>query len=318
VAGCIKSKTLDMGEILRLEIPRACGEDWGKMEKREEGRYCEHCQKTVVDFTGMTDEEVFNFFEKMGFFGICGRFLPGQMGRDLRPAPVQRNGWSGWKWLVASALMIIKPPEGGKPAKPVVTERTVRREPNQRETIVVSDGMIINTTSVKKARPRTVWPLSWKPTPLKAEAVNPIEIPVVATSATEAGYRPVFDIGENIFVGGISAGRRVDTTILAKIVSDTIASIASFFPKEEFVTLYPNPVGRGEALHLAWLSGEGKYQLTLVNMRGQVAEVRAIEVGGHGQVDSWFLPASLAAGVYVIRIEKAGGSHVDSREIMVR
>ena len=93
------------------------------MEKREEGRHCRHCQKTVVDFTGMTDEEVFTYFEKMGFLGICGRFLPGQVGRDLRPAPVQRNGWSGWKWLVASALMLIRPPEGGKPVRPVVTGR---------------------------------------------------------------------------------------------------------------------------------------------------------------------------------------------------
>ncbi len=84
------------------------------------------------------------------------------------------------------------------------------------------------------------------------------------------------------------------------------------------MTLYPNPVERGGALHLAWLSGEGKYQLTLLSMRGQLVGERVVEVGAAGQVDQWVLPLGLAAGVYVLRMVREGSSRVDVREVVVR
>src|SRR3984957_6319985 len=125
-----------MKESLQIRIPTACGEDWERMDRGKQGRFCQHCQKTVVDFTGMTDAEVLGYFSgvapEAGSCGpgspgagshVCGRFLPEQLGRDLAPAPGQRNGWSGWRWVLASALMMVRPPEGGKPVKAVAVER---------------------------------------------------------------------------------------------------------------------------------------------------------------------------------------------------
>jgi hypothetical protein len=104
------SKLRVMKESLQIQIPTPCGEDWEQMTKRGRGRHCNLCQKTVVDFTGMTDAEVLGYFGvaslEAGSRGmasrgmasreqssrICGRFLPEQLGRPLVPTLVQRNG----------------------------------------------------------------------------------------------------------------------------------------------------------------------------------------------------------------------------------
>jgi hypothetical protein len=103
-----------------------------------------------------------------------------------------------------------------------------------------------------------------------------------------------------------------------------IVSVAPIMGKP--ATICPNPVSRGATMQLAWKTQPGQYQITLMGMRGQLIAERMLDVGGAGQVDSWEIPASLAAGIYVLRVMRAGmaGSGaagpaaVCTREVMVR
>jgi len=307
-----------MKQTIRLQIPQTCGEDWGQMEKRPEGRHCQACQKTVVDFTTMSDDEIFRYFERVGSKGLCGRLLPEQMGRDLHPAAVRRNGWSGWKWLVASALMWVRPPEGGKPAKPAVAERKVVSQPSG-EAQSISAGMVLHVGKRPGRKMRDLSKPDWKFVPAKMESVAPREVPPIRADLVPRESKREESKLEG-FAGAVVVGaivkRRYTSGILTKLVADTMSSL-NIFKKEDFLTLYPNPIGRGETMHLAWLSDAGKYQLALMNMRGQMVDTREAEIGGHGQVDQWTLPTSLAAGVYVLRIIKAGSGRVEAREIVV-
>jgi hypothetical protein len=298
------------------------------MDREERGRFCQNCQKTVVDFTGMTDAEVLGYFSAatrgVGSRGagpggvgsqavegarsagtelaesrICGRFLPEQLGRELLPASVQRNGWSGWRWVLASAMMVVRPPEGGKPVKAVAVEKAAG---------VVADSV-----------------RAWRPSIVKMDSLLgprvPGTIPVVNKAVPGAGKELVGWLGA-VSIGKAVRVKGLDSSILQKVV-DTVVAWAPL-RREDFVTLYPNPVARGEVLHLAWLSDVGKYQLSLLNMRGQLVAERVAEVGGAGQVDQWVLPVGLAAGVYVLRITersevlKDGSGRVDVREVVVR
>lgn len=47
-------------------------------------RHCDACQKTVTDFTGMTDRQLIAHLERNGFG--CGRFRDNQLSRDLSVA----------------------------------------------------------------------------------------------------------------------------------------------------------------------------------------------------------------------------------------
>jgi hypothetical protein len=74
-----------MSKYLNLQVPSSCQENWNNMVPQEAGRYCLSCQKSVVDFTEMTDSELVAYF-KAHKEATCGRFIQSQLNRDL-PLP---------------------------------------------------------------------------------------------------------------------------------------------------------------------------------------------------------------------------------------
>jgi len=65
---------------MHISIPKPCHEDWTAMTPNEQGRHCNVCCKTVMDFTGMNDEEVKYFFiKKKKEAPVCGRFKNEQL-----------------------------------------------------------------------------------------------------------------------------------------------------------------------------------------------------------------------------------------------
>ncbi|MCU0328971.1 MAG: hypothetical protein MUE53_08270 [Chitinophagales bacterium] len=63
-----------------LSIQTPCHENWGKMPRRDQGRYCDQCNQIVTDFSVMTDSEIQDFFlQFQGNKEICGNFSPNQM-----------------------------------------------------------------------------------------------------------------------------------------------------------------------------------------------------------------------------------------------
>ena len=80
-----------MSKHIQLHIPESCHENWDRMTSVEKGRYCSSCQKQVVDFTGMTDEQLLAFF-KRSTGSVCGRFMQDQLGRRIE-IPKKRIPW---------------------------------------------------------------------------------------------------------------------------------------------------------------------------------------------------------------------------------
>lgn len=66
---------------MKITIPKPCHENWETMTPDEKGRFCSVCSKTVKDFTASPDEEIINHIKSNP--GICGRFMEGQLGREL-------------------------------------------------------------------------------------------------------------------------------------------------------------------------------------------------------------------------------------------
>ena len=95
------------------------------MQPTEKGRHCQSCCKTVVDLTEMSDAEIIRHLSQAGPH-VCGRLMPDQLNRTLMPAPVQKNGRSGWAWVLASMLMLAK---GSDKERPVKTGKIEMREP---------------------------------------------------------------------------------------------------------------------------------------------------------------------------------------------
>jgi hypothetical protein len=52
------------------------------MEKADSGRFCVSCQKKVIDFTGLSDAEIFRIFGQSPG-KVCGHFNPSQLNRVI-------------------------------------------------------------------------------------------------------------------------------------------------------------------------------------------------------------------------------------------
>ena len=81
-----------MAKKLQLQIPEPCHEDWNNMIPGDKGRFCDSCQKTVHDFTSMSDAQLVAYFKKPSTGSLCGRFLDEQLDRSIE-IPGKRIPW---------------------------------------------------------------------------------------------------------------------------------------------------------------------------------------------------------------------------------
>ena len=79
---------------MRISIENPCHEDWQTMTPETQGRFCGACEKTVVDFTKMSDAEILHYFSKPSVEKTCGRFRVEQLsesGTSKQNIPSERN-----------------------------------------------------------------------------------------------------------------------------------------------------------------------------------------------------------------------------------
>lgn len=86
-------------KIKNISLKFNCPSDWNSMKSVEDGKFCDHCQKTVYDFTDAKQAEFLTILaENSG--NICGRFRQEQM----TPAPIKFPAWKKW---VSAALVLV-------------------------------------------------------------------------------------------------------------------------------------------------------------------------------------------------------------------
>lgn len=77
-----------------LSVPEPCHENWEEMLPEENGRFCLHCSKTVIDFSAYTDEQLLTYFNLNTSRNICGMFSTEQTEREILPLPQRRFQWA--------------------------------------------------------------------------------------------------------------------------------------------------------------------------------------------------------------------------------
>jgi hypothetical protein len=72
-------------------IPKPCHENWDAMTPQSGGRYCNECDKTVIDFTGWADDEISTYLTEHAGEKICGRFSSDQLKNQSISSPTQNK-----------------------------------------------------------------------------------------------------------------------------------------------------------------------------------------------------------------------------------
>ena len=65
----------------KLIVTKPCQEDWNSMMPADSGRHCKSCDKIVVDFSVLNDDEIKTFFITNYNNPVCGRFKKSQIDR---------------------------------------------------------------------------------------------------------------------------------------------------------------------------------------------------------------------------------------------
>jgi len=81
-----------MKKSLQLQVPVPCHENWNGMTPENQGRFCMSCQKTVIDFTAMTDYELIQYFKNLQG-NTCGRFTENQLNTKYALESKRRLKW---------------------------------------------------------------------------------------------------------------------------------------------------------------------------------------------------------------------------------
>lgn len=89
---------------MKIVIDNPCHENWDAMSPNEKGAFCLSCQKTVIDFSVKTVEEIKNFFVKLPETeSVCGRFKEEQL-EDISFEHFF-NQFRGWKFFQKAAVI---------------------------------------------------------------------------------------------------------------------------------------------------------------------------------------------------------------------
>jgi len=91
---------------MKLSINNPCHENWDAMTPNEKGAFCLSCQKTVVDFSQKSIEQIKDFFKEVPKTeSVCGRFEE----RQLTEMTFDNffHEFTGWKYFQKAAVIMF-------------------------------------------------------------------------------------------------------------------------------------------------------------------------------------------------------------------
>jgi len=79
--------------LARIKLPEPCPVAWGSMTPASGGRFCDTCEKTVIDFSKMDAEEIAAYFKAHAYTGFCGNFALHQVETPKSKKEQLLGGW---------------------------------------------------------------------------------------------------------------------------------------------------------------------------------------------------------------------------------
>lgn len=316
------------------------------MKPEETGRFCGSCQKTVVDFSLMSDREVLGYIAAVSG-KVCGRFAEDQLKRELMPPPQRKSkAWVIWNILVAGLLVASKAKGQGKtpgvsqqvtPGKTADPGKTTNpgaiaiSGKTPKPVLMGAPARVVMGKMAARPLPPVTGEVAFRPDDTVASIV--VVDPRIAsekdtstpaphyqelTPAVVYGYRTTGSVDIVGAVSSISDDTLVnDLTkpVIQQFISDSLAFLG--IGKKAFA-LYPNPAGRGTVIKLSLnLDKTGRYAIGLYNAAGVLLQNKAVDLAANSGVELFSLPVSLPGGLYFVKLSGPGLKTVYTQKLIV-
>ena len=131
-----------MKQKIQLSIPEPCHENWQQMSSVEKGRFCSSCQKTVLDFTQLSDNEIIKLVSKND--NLCGRFNASQLDRNLIGTKRTSN-YFGYFTTSVLAFLGLGAESAVAQEKPTLEQNIIRKSTNLNDSDFLVRGIVKDT-----------------------------------------------------------------------------------------------------------------------------------------------------------------------------
>lgn len=108
---------------MKVELSTPCTIPVSEMQQIPGGTFCNHCQKSVIDYSNMTDAEMIAHIEAHGM--SCGSFREDQLNRELVPLTKRKGNRLFYLPLLAS--LFFKPAQVKAQSVPDTLQMPVRQ-----------------------------------------------------------------------------------------------------------------------------------------------------------------------------------------------
>jgi hypothetical protein len=121
-----------------------CEENWNGMEPTEAGRFCNKCQKSVINFVDLSDQQILQYFLENPF-PVCGRMLTTQRDHHfVHTTPkINRHVFP----VTATLLTLATITAEAAPPTPLIVNRPPVQQPHIKQTPAIpADSLLISGT----------------------------------------------------------------------------------------------------------------------------------------------------------------------------
>lgn len=343
---------------IQINIAKPCHENWNAMTPGEQGRFCAACEKTVIDFSGMSDQEVLSFFSTTGT-DVCGRLSTGQLNKTFHEQSPQRFSWAyAWNMIIAATLLSVN--AKGQSKKTTVKKAVVSQKKLSEEMVMMGAVAIekIPAPPAKKSiagivlDKNTLLPVSYAsitvkgmPYGLAADSAGRFtlrNIPEDTIGVSALGYEAeAFAIDrskqeQEIWLQPVV--KSLDTVVVqvpstyalsgvlggisyvrrVTVTEKAIRLLDDLLPKKD-VKVYPNPVAHGNTIQVELaLKETGEHRVELLAANGQVMYASQVQVYAQKQTISVRTGADWSKGIYWLRITRQHAKNVYQAKVLVQ
>ena len=115
---------MEKSSPIQLAIPSPCSENWNAMTPDAQGKFCAHCQKSVIDFTGGSDRMLYDFFAQNNS-NVCGRLRFDQLNRSINIPPQPHSKLYRIAIALGLTILVAQAHDAQARVQPPLTEQNL-------------------------------------------------------------------------------------------------------------------------------------------------------------------------------------------------
>lgn len=249
------------------------------MTPNEQGRYCSSCRKTVIDFSMMSDREMLDHMANISGYTACGRFSNDQLNKKIKVTENKRRFSCAYVWNIILATFLVT--EANAQIKPKKKVPVQHRELKPRTSGILA-------ASKPDSGDQSISTIGYTPKTMELE--NP--------TIFNPQPQPDFGILLSGHVGGYTVRKEVPKREkINRVINNCIPASL-----KKDITIYPNPVVRGNSAQVKLALAPGEYQMEVLSTSGQIMLVQPLRIQAKEQQVDLATQENWSAGTYWVRI----------------